>query len=319
VHAYNMLQGHQCLTPERLQSHTRDVMQLDDMYLHKVHLTPTDLCTTQGDFSLHCLNHYCLTTKNRAFIGKRVVFLTPVEVIYGALAEHGHQGLLLTADNSGINGHFTAIKRHANGQFYVYDSLQCTVAELNEAYLQGLRDPKEGTSTLLLLEIPRYATYSTAPQGLQSLLEPPALRDALGSTSPWEHVGTLSVRSFHRQTGGSGLPVAINNAVGSQLVSPQDLMHSGAETSHDPLARHPDSPGRSNGGGAVPDFNAWASQRNLCTCASWKRHSISLDAHGKLPSPEPPPTAQHKVGARARNVSPHCPTAQFSISRMVIL
>jgi hypothetical protein len=140
VHAYNMLQGHQCLTPETLQSHTRAVMQLDDMYLHKVHLTPTDLCTPQGDFSLHCLNHYCLTTKNRAFIGKRVVFLTPAEVIYGALAEHGHQGLLLTADNSGINGHFTAIKRHANGQFYVYDSLQCTVAELNEAYLQPLQE-----------------------------------------------------------------------------------------------------------------------------------------------------------------------------------
>jgi hypothetical protein len=52
VHAYNMLQGHKCLTPERLQSYTRDILQQDDMYLHTVHLTPTDLCTTQGDFSL---------------------------------------------------------------------------------------------------------------------------------------------------------------------------------------------------------------------------------------------------------------------------
>jgi hypothetical protein len=89
VHAYNMLQGHQCLTPERLQRHTRDVLQQDCMYLHTVHLEPTDLCTLQGDFSLHCLNHYCITRKNRAFIGKRIIFFTPLQAIYDALCYHG--------------------------------------------------------------------------------------------------------------------------------------------------------------------------------------------------------------------------------------
>jgi hypothetical protein len=59
-------------------------------------------------------------------------------------------------------------------------------------------------------------------------LTPPALRDARGSISPWEHEGTLSVRTFQRQTGGSGLPFAMNTAVGSNLVSPQDLLHSRA-------------------------------------------------------------------------------------------
>jgi hypothetical protein len=47
VHAYSMLQGHKCLTSKRLQNHTRDILQQDDMYLHTVLLTPTDLCTTQ--------------------------------------------------------------------------------------------------------------------------------------------------------------------------------------------------------------------------------------------------------------------------------
>jgi hypothetical protein len=173
VHAYNMLQGHQCVTPERLQSHTRDVLQQEETYLHTVHLEPTDLCTQQGDFSLHCLNHYCITRKHRAFIGKRIVFFTPLGAIHDALCDHGHQGLLLTADRNGMNGHFTAIKRHANGKYYVYDALQSQVVELGETYLQGLRDPNECRVTLLLLEIPRHAGYSTAPHGLHSLLDPP--------------------------------------------------------------------------------------------------------------------------------------------------
>jgi hypothetical protein len=177
-----MLQGHQYLTPERLQSHTRDVLQQNDMYLHRVHLEPTDLCTQQGDFFLHCLNHYCITRKNRAFIGKRIIFFTPLEAIYEILCNHGHQGLLLTPDSIGINGHFTAIKRHDNGKYYVYDSLHPKVAELSETYLQGLRDPNEGRVTLLLLEIPWYASYSTALHGFHSLLNSPALRDALGSS-----------------------------------------------------------------------------------------------------------------------------------------
>jgi hypothetical protein len=62
---------------------------------------------------------------------------------------------------------------------------------------------------------------------------------------------------------GSCLPVAINNAVGSQRVSLQDLAHSGAETNHDPHAPHPDSPVRPDGGFSVPYFNSWASQRSL--------------------------------------------------------
>jgi hypothetical protein len=263
VHAYNMLQGHQCLTPERLQSHIRDVLRQDDMYLHTVHLEPTDLCTQQGDFSLHCLNHYCITTKNRAYIGKRIVFFTPLEAIHDTLCDHGHQGLLLTAESIGTNGHFTAIKRHDNGQYYVYDSLQSRVAELGDPYLQGIRDPKESRLTLLLLEIPRCTTYSTEPHGLHSLLDPPALRDALGTTSPWEHEGTLSVRTFQRQAGGSSLPSAINNAVGYNLVAPQALMHSRAATENDVIASLPENPCNPESLFAVSDFNSWASRHKL--------------------------------------------------------
>jgi hypothetical protein len=76
-------------------------------------------------------------------------------------ANTGNRGLLLTASNSGANGHFTAIRRHANGKYYVYDSLQTLVAELNAVYLQRLRSPKQCNTTLLLLEIPRYTGYST--------------------------------------------------------------------------------------------------------------------------------------------------------------
>jgi hypothetical protein len=45
------------------------------------------------------------------------------------------------------------------------------------------------------------------------------------AASPWEHEGTLFVRTFQRHTGGSSLLSAINNAVGSNLVSPQDFLH----------------------------------------------------------------------------------------------
>jgi hypothetical protein len=115
VHAYNMLRGERRLTADELHSHTCNNLQLDAIYLHLVSLDPTDLCAARGDFSFHCLNHYCLTTQNTTFIGERTVYFTPVEVIFDALSKHGHRGLLLTASNSGANGHFTAIRRHANG------------------------------------------------------------------------------------------------------------------------------------------------------------------------------------------------------------
>jgi hypothetical protein len=194
----------------------------------------------------------------------------------------------------------------------VYDSLQSKVAELSEAFLQGLRDPKECRVTLLLLEIPRYATYSTAPHVLHSLLDPPALRDARGSTSPWEHEGTLSVRTFQRQTERSGLPLTINNAVGSNLVSPQELLHSRAEAISDHPAPLPANPTRT---ATLQSLTSTPGPLDTnCTCIFSEQYSISLDAHGKLPCTEPPSTAQHKVGARKDRTS--CPTVRFSISTL---
>jgi hypothetical protein len=106
VHAYNMLRGEKLLTPADLHSHTRNNLQVDATYLHLVSLDPTDLCTERGDVSLHCLNHFCLTTQNTAFICKRIVLFTPVQAIVDALSTHGLRGLLLTAGNNGANGHF---------------------------------------------------------------------------------------------------------------------------------------------------------------------------------------------------------------------
>jgi hypothetical protein len=86
---FNMLRGEKLLTPDELHSHTCNNLQLDATCLHLVSLDPTDLCAARGDFSCHCLNHYCLTTQNTAFIGKRIVFFTPVEAIFDALSKHG--------------------------------------------------------------------------------------------------------------------------------------------------------------------------------------------------------------------------------------
>jgi hypothetical protein len=85
------------------------------------------------------------------------------------LSGHKRWGLLLTASSSGANGHFTAIRRYANGKYCVYNSLQRAVAEVNAAYLQRLRTPKECNATLLLLERPRHAGNSTAAAGLHAL------------------------------------------------------------------------------------------------------------------------------------------------------
>jgi hypothetical protein len=142
--------------------------------------------------------------------------------IFCALCEHGHQGL--TTRNSATNGHLKAVKRHTNGRYYVYDSLQPTVVDLNAAYLQRLQDPREDKTALILLEVHVYAGHSTAPQGLQTLLHTPALRDAWGSTSPWEHAGTLSVLAFGKQVRGFCLPLAISIAVGSRIVSPHQQL-----------------------------------------------------------------------------------------------
>jgi hypothetical protein len=191
-----MLRGEKFLTPDELHYHTRNNLQLAGTNLLLVSLHPTDLCTERGDFSFYCLNHYCLTKPATAFIGKLIVLLTPVEAIIAALRNHGNRGLLLTATSSGTNGHFTAIRCHANGNYYVYDSLQTVVAELNAAYLHRLRSPQECNTTLLLLEVPRYAGYSTAATGLHTLHDPSVLRDTMDSTSPWEHAGTMSVRTF---------------------------------------------------------------------------------------------------------------------------
>jgi hypothetical protein len=101
------------------------------------------------------------------------------------------------------------------------------------------------------------------PTAYTPSLTPPALRDALGTTSPWEHEGTLSLRTFQRQTGGSGLPFAINNAVGSNLVSPDDLLHSRAEAANNPLASPPENACNPDSYFAVSDFNSWASRHKL--------------------------------------------------------
>jgi hypothetical protein len=143
------------------------------------------------------------------------------------------------------------------------DSLQPLVAELDAAYLERLRSPKECNTTLLLLETPRYAEYSTAAAGLHTLLDPPVLRDNMDSTSPWEHEGTLSVRTFQTQTRGFCLPLAINNAVGSNLVSPHQLLQSRADARADPMAPHPESPCNPEGWFAVSDFNFWAHKNAL--------------------------------------------------------
>jgi hypothetical protein len=255
VHAYNMLRGEKLSTPAELHSHTRNNLQVDATYLHLVSLDPTDLCTERGDFSLHCLNHFCLTTQNTAFICKRIVLFTPIQAIVDALNTHGHRGLLRTAGKNGANGHFTAIRRHNNGKNYVYDSLQLAVAELNAAHLQRLSSPKESNTTLLLLELPRYAGYSTATAGLHTLHAPPVLRDNMDSTSPWEHDGTLSVRMFETQARGFCLPIAINNAVGFNLVSPEQLLQSREEAHAEALAPCPESTCNPDGWFAVSDFN----------------------------------------------------------------
>jgi hypothetical protein len=119
VHAYNMFRGEKLLTPEGLHSHTCNNLQLDATYIHLVSLDRTDLCAARGDFSFHCLNHFCLTTQSTAFIGKRIVLFTPVEAVFKTLRQHDHRGLLLTASSTGANGHFTAIRCHANGKYYV--------------------------------------------------------------------------------------------------------------------------------------------------------------------------------------------------------
>ena len=57
-------------------------------------------------------------------------------------------------------------------------------------------------------------------------MAPSVLRDVMGSTSPWEHEGTLSTRQFLPHDRGYCLPIAINNAIGKTVVSPQDLLRS---------------------------------------------------------------------------------------------
>jgi hypothetical protein len=119
---------------------------------------------------------------------------------------------------------YRGIRRHANGKYYVYDSLELLAAELNAAYLQRRRSPEECNNvvnTLLLLEIPRYAGYSTAAAGLHTLHDPLVLHDNMDSTSPWGHEGTLSVHTFETQARGFYVPLAVNKAVGSNLLSPQ--------------------------------------------------------------------------------------------------
>jgi hypothetical protein len=302
VHAYNMFRGEKLLTPEGLHSHTCNNLQLDATYLHLVSLEPTDLCAARGDFSFHCLNHYCLTTQSTAFIGKRIVFFTPVEAVFKSLRQHGHRGLLLTASSTGANGHFTAIRRHANGKYYVYDSLHPDVAELNAAYLQRLRSPKECTTTLLLLEIPRYAEYSTAAAGLRTLHDPPVLRDNMDSTSPWEHEGTLSARTFQTQARSFCLPLAINNAVGSNLVSPKQMLQSRAEARADPIAPRPESPCNADGWFAVSDFNFWAHKNAL--------HLHLLQKGQHLPGCAWDTSLSHAILCRATQLSQPPPHSQ---------
>jgi hypothetical protein len=85
----------------------------------------------------------------------------------------------------------------------------------------------------------------------------------MDSTSPWEHEGTLSVRTFETQARGFCLPLAVNNAVGSTLVSPQQLLQSRTEAHADPLAPHPESPCNPDGWFADSDFNFWAHRNRL--------------------------------------------------------
>jgi hypothetical protein len=271
VHAYNMLQGHHCLTPEKLQSHTRDVLEQDEMYLHTAHLEPADLCTQQGDFSLHCLNHYCITRKHKAFIGRRILSFTPLKAICDALCDHGHEGLLLTADRIGMNGHFKRLiaVNLLRSSDMTMASTMC-MPHCSPRLQSSTKPSSRGYGTPMNVGLPCFCwRYHGMPHTAQHptvytpSLTPPALRDARGSTSSWEHDVTLFVRTFQRQTGGSGLPFAINNAVGFNLVSPQDLLHSLAEVNSDLLAPLPANPCNPDGHFAVSDFNSWASRHKL--------------------------------------------------------
>jgi hypothetical protein len=98
---------------------------------------------------------------------------------------------------------------------------------------------------------------------LHTLQDPPVLCDTMDSTSPWEHAGTMSVRTFQTQARGFCLPLSVNNAVGSNLVSPQQLLKSRAEAHADRTAPRPESPCTPDGWFAVSDFKTWARRNGL--------------------------------------------------------
>ena len=141
VHAYNMMCDYQCVSATELREHVSAQMMQDVTYLSLAHLSPGDLFAATGDFSLHCINHLCIHTQQRSFVGKRIELLTPLAAVKAALHSHNHRALLLTSPGDGCNGHFRAIKQHACGTHHVYDSLQADVTALDTAFLNRLHQP----------------------------------------------------------------------------------------------------------------------------------------------------------------------------------
>ena len=129
-----------------------------------------------------------------AFVCKRIAFSTPLAAIQLALTQQGNKGMLLTADHTGCNGDFTAIRPNSDGRFYMYDLMCTTVTELTAAYLFHLTHVQESRYAMLLLETQDpHANHITSSHGLDTLMAPHVLRDAMGSTSPWEHDHYMSI------------------------------------------------------------------------------------------------------------------------------
>ena len=265
VHAYNAMQGEQRLSAETLRDHARQRMSADIQYMIHNHLETHHLTSENGDFNVHLLHHYLHTSTSTPLgtqpstytrlVCRRLSDSTPHETLIHTLQQHDHRAMLLVASPLTGQGHYVAVRRHRNGLYYIYDSLNPeTVLPLTPKYIADLEPTARNTVVLIL------ASAAHHPAEAVPALFAADLKDYRESTCPTD-IDTLKDRHHEKQQKAHCLVHAVNNALGRPITSftqLQDTRNNAQQQRH--LRRQVSAP-HADGWFNASDFNAWSDDR----------------------------------------------------------